>query len=223
MNLLPHETAIVRHLLTGHGEPPSLADLSEFQERLDAEAPALGEHVCRLVCLIGTDARKLLAQNSSERRALRETLGRKALPKGVGPAKPRLLFAPTMNEYVSLAPWQKEDLRKLYDEEIERLKAQWPRWSCGVVRRTVQGKGGVERVVQEGGRRRAIILTRESSVRPDDPSAGDAVGLKIPADRLVTAGVLRGDTSEWLVRHCLWKPAKRGEGRVVVDVYEVVP
>lgn len=74
--------------------------------------------------------------------------------------------------------------------------------------------------VREGGRRRAVFVTRESSVRPDE-EALDVMGAKIPLDRLVHAGVLRGDTHDWLVRYGTWKRAKPGEGRVVVDVYEI--
>lgn len=74
--------------------------------------------------------------------------------------------------------------------------------------------------VREGGRRRAVVVTRESSARPDE-EALDSIGGKIPLDRLVQAGVLRGDSHDWLVRFGQWQRAKPGEGRVVVDVYEI--
>lgn len=73
---------------------------------------------------------------------------------------------------------------------------------------------------REGGRKRIVFVTRESSKRPDE-LALDTIGGKAPLDRLVQAGVLRGDTSEWLARYCDWKPAAPGEGKVTIDVYEV--
>ena len=219
MNILPGEAAIVRHLLTGQGEPPSLAELAEFEERLDEEAPQLGQHVFRLVCMLGTEARALQAQNQKERKAMREQLGKKALPKGVGPAKVNPVFAPSLNEWNSLNPWQKTALRDATDKAIADAKDGWPHWPCGSVFRTVMEKKEA-RVVQEGGRKRAVVITRESSVRPDELSV-DVLGGKCPVDRLVHAGVLRGDTARWLVRYCNWRPAARGDGRVIVDVYEV--
>lgn len=221
MNLLPVEAMIVRHLLTGQGEPPPLADLAEFMGRLDAEAPPLGEHVFQLVCMLGTDARKIQAANQKERKALREQMGRKALPKGVGPAKVTPVSAPTLNEWNGLAPWQKDALRTETDKAITAAFRHWSRWHCGFTQRTVAAKGKIPaRVIREGGRKRAVVITRESSSRPDD-LAVDVLGGKCPVDRLVQLGVLRGDTAEWLVRYCTWKQAAKGEGRVVVDVYEV--
>lgn len=257
MNLTPDEAALVRRMLDGEDlEDDAFAVLS-FRERLDTEAPALGAHVFQLVCELGGEAAKKVAVNTKERKALRETLGVKALPKGTGPAKVVYLSAPTLNEYNGLDPWQKEALRKAYDEAIETLKSKWPAWSCGSVDRlqarpgktsrckrckgsgTVMGSekkrpvqktcpvcngakvvGAAPIMVREGGRRRAVCLTRESSVRPDE-DATDIAGGKVPLDRLVQAGVLRGDSHDWLVRYGTWKRAKPGEGRVVVDVYEI--
>lgn len=219
MKLLPAEADVFRYLLTGSGPAPDLAALADSAARLAEEAPPLGEHVFRLECLLGTDARKLTDANTKARKSLREELGVKRLGKGQGPPKVTPLSAPTMNEYNGLNPWQKEALRKEYDAAIGELRANWPRWSCGVVERTVQGPKK-PRVVKEGGRRRAIVLTRESSVRPDE-LALDAVGGKIPVDRLVHAGVLRGDTLAWLVRYVVWRQVAPGEGRVVVDVYDL--
>lgn len=257
MKLRPEEARLFRHLLLGDGFPPTMAELTATAARLEEEAPPLGAHVFRVVCMLGTDAAKAVAANTKERRALREQRGVKALRKGEGPAKVTCLSAPTMNEYNGLDPWRKEVLRKTYDEEIETLKAAWPQWSCGVTERSVErvgktsrckacrGEGVVVRkrkagdvrvtcdacggscvvgaspqVLREGGRRRAVVLTRESSGQPDEESL-DACGGKIPVDRLVHAGVLRGDTPKWLVRYARWTQVPPGQGRVVVDVYDL--
>lgn len=84
------------------------------------------------------------------------------------------------------------------------------------------GKVGADpQIVREGGRRRVVVVTRESSVRPDELSIDAHLGGKIPLDRIVQAGVLRGDSHKWLVRYGTWKEAPPGEGRVVIDVYEI--
>ena len=259
MNLTPDEAAIVRRMLDGEPQEDDdpLGRLA-LRERLNAEAPPLGARVFRLVCELGGDAAKKVAANTKERKALRESMGRKALPKGVGPAKVVPLAGPTMNEYNALDPWRKEALRKAYDEEIERLKPFYMEWSCGSTDRLVtrdnklvkckrckgSGKvvgsvkkrpvqktcpdcngatvvGAAPLMVREGGRRRAVFVTRESSVRPDEESLDAHLGSKVALDRLVHAGVLRGDSHDWLVRYGTWQRAKPGEGRVVVEVYEI--
>ena len=259
MNLTPDEAALVRRMLDGEPQEDDdpLGRLA-LRERLNAEATPLGAHVFRLVCELGGDAAKKVAANTKERKALRESMGVKALPKGTGPAKVVYLSAPTLNEYNGLDPWQKEALRKAYDTEIETLKSKWPTWSCGSTDKlharpdklvkcnrckgsgTVMGSlakrpiqktcpeclgtktvGAAPIVMREGGRRRAVVVTRESSVRPDEESLDAHLGAKIPLDRLVQAGVLRGDSHDWLVRYGTWQRAKPGEGRVVVDVYEI--
>lgn len=219
MKLRPEEARLFRYLLTEEGSPPTLAELTSTAARLEEDAPPLGAHVFRLVCMLGTEAAKLTAANSKERKTLREQMGVKRLNKGQGPAKVVPLSAPTLNEYNGLDPWQKEALRKEYDQEIAGLKAAWPAWSCGVTERVVVVKGKA-RLLREGGRRRAVVLTRESSGQPDE-EALDALGGKIPVDRLVHAGVLRGDTPKWLVRYAAWEQAAPGQGRVVVDVYDL--
>lgn len=263
MNLTPDEAVLVRRMLDSEpaagdsDDDDPLARLA-LLERLNTEAPPLGAHVFQLVCELGGEAAKKVAANTKERKALRETLGVKALPKGAGPAKVVYLSAPTLNEYNGLDPWQKEALRKAYDEAIEALKSKWPAWSCGSVDRlqarpgktsrckrckgsgTVMGSekkrpvqktcpvcngakvvGAAPIMVRDGGRRRAVYVVRESSARPDEESLDGHLGAKIPVDRLVQAGVLRGDSHDWLVRYGTWKRAKPGEGRVVVDVYEI--
>ncbi len=222
MNLLPHEAAIIRRFLAGPaaGAPPPdpAAELSLLL-RMNEEAPPLGAHVFQIVCKLGSDATKEVAANTKERKALREQLGKKRLGKGEGPARVAPLMAATMNEYNALDPWRKEAIRKAFDQEIERLKTSWPAWWCGSLDRTVVVKTKEKRV-REGGRRRAVLVTRESSLRPDE-LALDTIGAKIPLDRLVQAGVLRGDSPQWLARFCEWKRAAPGEGRVIVDVYEI--
>jgi len=259
MNLTPEEAALVRRMLDGDVSlEDELFEKLALRERLNTEAPPLGARVFQLVCELGGDAAKKVAANTKERKALRESMGRKALPKGVGPAKVVPLAGPTMNEYNALDPWRKEALRKAYDEEIERLKPFYMGWSCGSTDRLVtrdnklvkckrckgSGKvtgslkkrpvektcpecngstvvGAAPIMVREGGRRRAVVVTRESSVRPDEESLDAHLGAKVALDRLVQAGVLRGDTHDWLVRYGTWKRAKPGEGRVTVDVYEI--
>lgn len=261
MNLRPSEVAVVRRLIAGEDSlgaaPPDPGAELGLLLRLNEEAPPLGEHVFRLVCMLGGDANKLINASLRERKKLRTQLGKARLGNGEGPAVPKLVCAPTLNEYNALDPWKKGHVCDALDAEIARLRAEWPSWSCGSVDRAVErpdkkvrcsdckGEGNVVRkrkagpvrvecpacngsgkapappmTVREGGRRRAVVITRESSVRPDE-IAVDAIGGKIPLDRLVHAGVLRGDSPQWLVRYCDWKSVAPGEGRVVIDVYEI--
>lgn len=78
-------------------------------------------------------------------------------------------------------------------------------------------------VKRDGGRKRAVVVTRESLFRPDEESLDAHLGAKFPIDRLVQAGVLRGDSHTWLVRYGLWMFAPAGQGRVTVDVYDIAP
>lgn len=224
MNLLPSEADVVRRLLLGESVPAASGFASvALYDRLTEEAPPLGAHVFRLVCELGSDAAKKVAANSKERRELREHLGVKRLGKGQGPAKVVPLMAATLNEYNALEPWRKEALRKAYDAEIERLKKHWPTWSCGCVDRVnpaERTRSGEPKVSRESGRRRVVVVMRYSSIRPDETTV-DVLGGKIAVDRLVQAGVLRGDTLGWLARYGGWVRAAPGEGRVEVDVYEV--
>ena len=65
----------------------------------------------------------------------------------------------------------------------------------------------------------ATVVTRYSAVRPDEISV-DIVGGKAPIDRLVLAGVLRGDSQQWLERDADWQKVDQNEGRVVIEVFE---
>jgi len=228
MKLRPIEADIVRRLLAGEGSPGAapvnvFADAA-FLERLREEAPHLGEKVFHLECMLGGDARKITAKVTKERKDLREQLGKSRLSKGEGPPKPKLIQAPTLNEYNALDSWKKGEVCDALDEAIGKLKADWPRWHCGMTVRHVTGtrgkSAGKAKIVKEGGRRRAVVLTRESSVRPDE-EAIDICGGKVPLDRLVQAEVLRGDSPQWLVRHCEWKQVPPEEGRVIIEVFEI--
>lgn len=225
MKLRPIEADIVRRLLAGEGTPGAapvnvFADAA-FLDRLREEAPHLGEKVFHLECRLGGDARKITAKVNKERKTLRNQLGKARLGKGEGPAKPKLIQAPTMNEYNALQKWQKGEVCDALDARIGELKGEWPRWHCGMTVRTIAGPKGKPRVVKEGGRRRAVVVTRESSVRPDEESVDAHMGGKIPVDRLVIAEVLRGDSPVWLARFAIWNPAPPDEGRVVIEVFEI--
>lgn len=224
MNLRPFEADMIRRILApaGTAERDAFAELG-FLVRVNEEAPPLGERVFQIVCKLGNDARKEMDAVHKERKALREQLGKKRLAPGEGPAKVKPIYAPTLNEYNALDRWKKGELCDAIDLEIDRLKKVWPAWSCGCVDRLMVTKKskGKERLVREGGRKRIVVVTRESSVRPDEESLDGHLGGKIPIDRLVHAGVLRGDNHEWLVRYGHWVKASPAEGRVVVDVHEV--
>ena len=226
MNLRPFEADMIRRILA----PAGTVQRDAFEElgflvRVNEEAPPLGERVFQIVCKLGNDARKEMDAVQKQRKALREQLGKKRLSPGEGPVKVRPIYAPTLNEYNALDKWKKGELCDAIDMEIDRLKKDWAGWSCGCIDRSLPGKKGTKqegktRIVRDGGRRRIVVVTRESSVRPDE-LALDSIGGKIPLDRLVHAGVLRGDTSTWLARYCDWKTAAPGEGKVTIDVHEV--
>lgn len=229
MNIRPEEATLLRallaHLADPSAPPPPPMAVFAFESRLSDEAPPLGEHVFQLKCKLWADAAKEIAAVSKARKDLRETLGKKRLSKGEGPERVVPLGAPTLNEYNGMKPFQKEELRAEFDAAIETLKRDWPAWSCGSVDRLVpKKKGSPEKKLQrEGGRRRAVVVTRASVRRPDEESLDAHLGAKIPIDRLVQAGVLRDDSHDWLVRYGVWTPAPIREGWVLVDVYEIAP
>ncbi len=229
MNLRPEEAGLLRSMFARLADPkappPAPMAVFAFEARLTEEAPPLGAHVFRLTCKLWADAAKEIAAVSKARKDLREQLGKKRLGKGEGPERVVPLGAPLMNEYNGMRPFQKEELRAEFDAEIERLKKHWPAWSCGCVDKLIPKKKGSQetKVYREGGRKRIVVVTRESVRRPDEESLDGHLGGKIPIDRLVQAGVLRGDSHDWLARYGIWTPAPKGEGRVLVDVYEVAP
>ena len=219
MNLRPDELALVLATLTHHAR--SIAAL-QLLARIRREGFDLGAHVFQLE-LVLTSASKAGARPAIRERArMRIERGTggvplKALPKGVGPKVVYALHAPTMNEYNGLDKRQKEQLREATDAAILEAKTRWA-WNMGVVRRTILERNKPKDVV-EGGRRRVVVVNRFSSAPPDELSC-DAIGGKIPIDRLVLADVLRGDTTEWLGRVPVWTMAPRERGLVRVDVYE---
>jgi len=142
-------------------------------------------------------------------------------------------LAPTLNEYASMPGWKRALARKAVDDRVVAERFRWPAWSSGCVDRmvisaftkVVKGKKHEvvgPRPVREGGRRRAIVVTRRSSRRVDEVST-DAAGSKIATDRLVIAGVLTGDSAKWLDRSARWEPVPPGQGEVVVEVFELAP
>ncbi len=79
------------------------------------------------------------------------------------------------------------------------------------------------RLLSQVGRRKVpltgrpqLLVTRYSTQRPDQDSAGTKLWL----DELVKLGWLRDDSPDCVEVLTHWERAKRGEGRVVVHVYE---
>ena len=64
-------------------------------------------------------------------------------------------------------------------------------------------------------------VTRHSS-RALDEVAVDVCGGKVAVDRLVHGEVLAGDSAKHLVREAAWMQCKPKEGKLVVDVHELV-
>jgi hypothetical protein len=111
-------------------------------------------------------------------------------------------LAPTMNVYGSMKPFQRAALYKVLDLRILAELTRWPR--C---------RGATQP--------RAVRVVRYSSV-PIDEASVDACGGKVIVDRLVQAGILRGDSAGDLEREAAWQAAPPGEGRLVVEVFELV-
>lgn len=128
-------------------------------------------------------------------------------------------YAPTLNEYNGLESWQKERLRETIDGKIFETRTHWPRWNCGAVRRAYTEKGKIKFELK-GGRKRLVHVTRHSRAKVDECSV-DILGGKIPVDRLVHAGIIAGDDERCILRRAEWQPAPSGQGRVVLDVYEL--
>jgi len=134
-----------------------------------------------------------------------------------------LELAPSMNVYSSMKGWQRGKTRTAVDWKILEAKQAWGSWPMNVTRKIEHViKKGIarKRTRVTGGRRRLVVLTRESSREPDELSV-DVLGGKIVLDRLVQACVLRDDRRTWCAREAHWAPAKPKQGRVVVEVYEL--
>jgi hypothetical protein len=111
-------------------------------------------------------------------------------------------LAPTMNVYGSMEVFQRAALYKAIDLRILAECSKWPR--C---------LGATDK--------RAVRVTRRSSVKLDEVTV-DVCGGKVPLDRLVQAGILRGDTTEDLEREAVWEKARPGQGCLIVEVFELL-
>ena len=171
------------------------------------------------------------------------TVSEDDLPRAPGarPRRPRpegkkafqLPLAPTLNVYSGLDSWVLEKARAEVDRRIELAKAASPGWSCGALvekpmvpqkrkatATTAARTVVVEKLVVTGGRRRIVEFTRHST-KPVDEAAIDILGGKLLIDRLVWAGVIRGDSGEDIIRRGRWVKAAPGAGFVKVTCYEV--
>jgi hypothetical protein len=130
-------------------------------------------------------------------------------------------LAPTLNEYASAKGWAKAKARTEVDRRIFLERPRWLRWHCGIRTRAKMVGGEVVKVPLPGtGRRRLVRLIRRSSRRVDEVSL-DVLGGKLPVDRLKIAEVIAGDSAKWLEREAVWEPCDPGDGRVIVEVYEL--
>lgn len=132
-----------------------------------------------------------------------------------------LELAPSMNVYSHLKHWERGKLATRVDEQIMLAIGRYPDWRAGFTddARIVKGK---IRMIRHGGRRRHVVVIRESSRELDELSC-DVAGGKIPIDRLARAGVLVGDSKKWIDREARWLPAHPNQGRVVLEVYDLRP
>lgn len=144
-----------------------------------------------------------------------------------------LSLAPTMNVYAAKkrTPWAMAKLNKAVDMAIWHAKAAhgvdvlWFMPSMKVERSFLPAKGKARARIKEtrtGGERRLVRLTRYSSREPDEVTV-DACGGKLPVDRLVSAQVLRNDNREWCEREARWVKCAPKQGRVVIEVWGVLP
>lgn len=144
---------------------------------------------------------------------------RSSLSKGALSARSGVAWAPTLNEYNGLEPWQKALLRKSTDWAIAAELSKWPRWHAGFAEEADVFKGKI-RIRRIGGNKRTVYVTRESAKEPDERNSADSIGAKMALDRLVHAGVLVDDSRKWITRSAAWKKVARGSGRVIIDVWE---
>jgi hypothetical protein len=110
-------------------------------------------------------------------------------------------LAPTLNIYSQQEPWQRTRTSNELDLRIMAELHKWPNW-------------------RHEGRARAVRVTRYSSHEIDEATV-DCAGGKQPVDRLVHAGVLRGDAPADLEREGRWAKAPPGLGHLLVEVYEL--
>jgi hypothetical protein len=138
-----------------------------------------------------------------------------------------LRLAPTLNAYAATKArkWAMAKLNAEVDTAIMVAKTRWPHWRMAglvIFQKHRIDKRGKLRITERrtGGRRRLVVVHRHSSREPDEVSC-DAGGGKLPLDRLKQAEVIRDDSRKWLAREAHWMRSAPGEGRVVVEVYEL--
>ncbi len=134
-----------------------------------------------------------------------------------------LSLAPPMNAYAGMPRHARAKLRAAIDDEVTKAKTRWHSWDMGVRRDTTADvlKGKIrKRMTVSGGHKRRIHVARHSSRKVDELSV-DACGGKAPCDRLVIARILRDDSCRWLARGATWEYSRPGEGRFVVEVFEL--
>lgn len=166
--------------------------------RRDAESLALREKL-----------RALIAERADER-----VWGAKVFAITLPLSTPRLIvkgkhageyakdsLAPTLNVYGSMKVWQRAALYKALDLRILAELHRWP-------------------LARPAPDPRAVRVTRRSSAKVDELSV-DALGGKVPVDRLVRAGILRGDRIADLEREAVWQAAPPGKGSLLVEVFAI--
>jgi hypothetical protein len=135
-------------------------------------------------------------------------------------------LAPTLNEYARAPRFVLDAANSAVDARIFLERPKWRRWNA--VLRTdrwmapdprKRGQMKLHQVVTLGLLRRVRVI-RRSSRQLDEPST-DAIGGKLPIDRLRVAGVLAGDAAKWLEREAVWQAAAPGQGVVIVEVYDL--
>ncbi len=220
------------------------ADLTAWQTcdhlRREMEGSAIDPKACvfRMTLELGSSVLADMAKIRRERGKLRKQLGKKRLAPGEGPPLEMRPFAATLNEYANLDTWQKTTMREVIDAAVESECDQYPAAKMAMInvakpRKPNKPKPGkapkkpskkkpIERVQWEGGRRRAVVLTRHACQPTDEPSSVDVSGGKFVVDALVRAGVLHDDSVAWCVRFAEWKHVPSSErGVCEIAVYEL--
>lgn len=131
-------------------------------------------------------------------------------------------MAPTLNAYKGQQTWTRMANAQKLDDLILVTSQHWPgaRLRFETVAKIHKVKGVPKvRKTRVGGVRRIVRLTRHTSREPDELSV-DVLGGKLPVDRLVLAGILIDDRRAWLARLARWVPARPGQARVVVEVFD---
>ncbi len=112
-------------------------------------------------------------------------------------------LALTLNAYAGSRGWKKHKDRKLLDTMLGVLLGVYPRAA-----------------LHGAHKRRWCRVTRFSPTRVDE-LAVDILGGKLPCDALTRADVLHDDTDAFMVREPRWVKCKRGETRLLVEVFDL--